>query len=258
MTVPVLEIKTCQITIPISAGTKVLVEKDDLVSEGKLLACSEENFQEVNLTKILKVSPQDVSKFLLVAPGAKIKEGDVLAQKKSLLANIIFQSTVSGIFAELLPEGFLRIRVSEQKEIKSPVRGKVVEIKEGKSVTLEFDATIISAEAGEGGENWGEIEILGKQEEIKLEDLPSSPKGKILVIRGEVPSGFIHKAEALEALGIVAAAPSGRVKTTDLALLIIADKDGQMPIEVWETIKKSVGRLALVSGREKTLKIPLG
>lgn len=257
MTSESLEIKTCQITVPLPAETKVLVETGDLVLEGALLAQTQNCFHEFNLTKILKVSPQKVDSFLLVSPGDKVKEGEILARKKSLLSDFIFRSPVQGVFAELLPEGFLKIRVSEKKEIKSPVKAKVVSLKNGESVTLEFDTMVVSGDWGEGLENWGEVEVLGKQSDVTLADLPEAPKGKILVVRGAVSPGFVHKAEALEVAGIVAADCSTKVETTDLAFLIVADKEGAMPTQVWEALKKHVGKQVLVSGKEKTLKIPL-
>lgn len=257
MTSESLEIKTCRITLPLPAETKVLVETGDLVSEGALLAQTQNCFQEFNLTEILKVSPQKVDSFLLVSPGDKVKEGEILARKKSLLSDFVFRSPVQGVFTELLPEGFLKIKVSEAKEIKSPIKAKVVALKNGESVTLEFDTTVISGDWGEGPEKWGEVEILGKQSDITLADLPEAPKGKILVARDAVSPGFVHKAEALEAAGIVASDCHTRVKTTDLALLIVTDKEGAMPVQVWETLKKHVGKQVSVSGKEKTLKIPL-
>lgn len=251
------QLENCKTIIPLTAHTKVLVEEGETVLAGETLAEGKEVVQEFNLSKELKVSPAKVSGCLQVVLGSKVKAGEVLAERKSLLEKHIFKCPVDGVVTELLPEGFLRLVVSENQEIKSPVKGRVVRIQEGESIELEFEACILTGEQGVGSKKWGEVEVLEKQEEISFLDLPSLARArdKILIVRGPISPGFIHKAEALDVAGLVGSGFDTKTKTNEIVLLSLGSENHVE--ELCHELKKHEGKPALISGEEKSLTIPL-
>ncbi|MDP3955349.1 MAG: hypothetical protein Q8Q15_03240 [bacterium] len=254
MTCSRLETKSCEVSIPIPSKAKVLVEKGEKVVRGEALAKCEETFQEFNLTKILKISPQNVVGCLLVTPGTPVKQGQILAQKKSFLDKRVFKSPVSGLVVELAPEGFLKIRVAEMEQTTSPVKAEVREVKDN-DIILEFTANILTGAFGSGKRNWGQIEILKSKDEAGLEDLPNEVKDKIFITRGKISAGFVHKAEALDAAGVVGGNIDGQIKTADLALITLGED--LISDDIWDTLKKSDKQTAVISGDEKVLNIPI-
>lgn len=253
---PVLEIKTCEITFSFPSTAKILVRKGEWIDKEGTLAQNEAIFEEFNLTKILKTSPKNISRYLLIVPGAKVKEGEILAQKKTLLGKIIFKSPVVGMVEEVLPEGFLKIRTGEAKEIRSPIKALVKEIKETGEVTLEFKAAVFVGEYGIGGENWGKIEILAK-DEVGLSDLPAVAEEKIFLTRGKVNSGFLHKAEALGAAGVLGGFFTEEVRVSEMVVVMAHAKEGLISETVWGTLEKYDQKTAFISAKEKCLKVPL-
>lgn len=254
MTCSSLETKSCEVAIPVPSNAKILVEKGEKVVRGQTLAKCDETFREFNLTKILKISPQNVVGCLSITLGTAVREGQILAQKKSFLNNFDFKSPVSGLAVELSPEGFLKIKVAKMEETTSPIKAEVKEIKNN-CVILEFTANILTGVFGSGRRNWGQIEILKSKDEVGLEDLPIDVKDKIFITRGKISAGFIHKAEALDAAGVVGANIDGQIKTADLALMTFGED--LISDDIWDTLKKSDKRTAEICGDDRTLKIPI-
>ncbi|MDP3888908.1 MAG: hypothetical protein Q8Q24_02575 [bacterium] len=251
------EIQTCQITVPLFDHAKVVVKSGDAVEKYAILAKSEESFFELDLAKIFKTKPANAVRYLLVSPGASIKEGQIIAQKKKIVGKFIFKSPKSGTLVEVTPDGLLKIEVTGKKELMSPVKSQVLEVKEGEDVVLEFPALNLIGDEGVGVGDWGVLEILGKQDEVGMDDLMDEPKNKIIVIKGKVLSGFVYKAEALGAIGIMCGNFDEMIKTEDLALISIGEKEGIIPVDIWNRLQKYKGKSAWILGREKTLRIPL-
>lgn len=257
MMAPVLEIQSCQFTLNLPLGAKVLVKKGDEVDLGELLAEVEEEEKKFDLAKVLKVIPHKVGSCLKVLPGTKIKEGQIIAQRKSLLSNSVFKSPASGILVSINDQGVLTIKIGEEKKIKAPLSGKVKEVSSG-VVILEYEAVVLTGIEGMGATNWGEIEVLGgRGGEFVLERLPEELTDKILILAGKISTILSYKLEALGAAGLVGGSLNGEVKPQELAVLVAGDKDGLLSEEIWDNLKKYQRRRSLISGSEKTLKIPL-
>lgn len=256
MTHPVWEIKTCQIEIPLPPNAKVLVKKGEVVEEGEFLL-GEEELKEFDLRKILKVSGQNLPSCLLVSCGEKVETGKIIAQKKTFFTQEIFKSPISGRVEAFSEEGILKMRVEGKSQIKAPLKGKVKDLTFA-LLTLEFAAAVFTSQAGKGESNWGDIMFLGERaEEIGLNDLPASSAGKIFILGKKIPLVLVYKAEALGAAGILGGSLIAEASPQDLALLVMGDEDGLISQEIWANLKKYEGKKALISGREKTLKIPL-
>ncbi|MDO8551202.1 MAG: hypothetical protein Q7S03_00775 [bacterium] len=255
---PILEIKSSQIALPLPKEAKVSVEKGAHVSSGEVLAETPDVFQECNLAKALKTSPQKVDQSLVVATGTFVKEGEIIARRKTLLSEIVFKSPATGFFSELLPEGVIKIKVGDKTEIRSPAKGIVLDVQVGNVLTLECDAVVLTGVTSFGLQTeWGQVEILNDQEKTLLANLPQESSGKIFVARGKVDLGFVHKAEALGASGIICNDLEGQLKRTDLAIIALEDKAGKIGDEVWKVLKKYNGKRAVVMPDEKIFKIPL-
>jgi len=258
MTSSASKIQACQIKIPLLPGVKILVEKGDEVDREKVLAANPEEIKEFNLVKILRISPQELEGCFLVSPGAEVKEDQVVFQKKSFLSKCQFKSPVNGKVIGLTPEGILQIEVKKRREITSPVKGEIKEIKEGDFLICEFKAAVLTASEGVGPVNWGELQILGEREqEAGLDDLPEEVKEKILIFGGKVSPGLIHKAEALDVAGIFAGSLRTPVRVQELVVLTAGGEDGFIPEALWVDLLNYQGKKALISGEEKKLEIPL-
>lgn len=234
-----------------------MVKKEEEVLAGELLGQTEEKLEEFDLARILAIQPSRVADSLFVLPEAEVKVGQALAQKKSLLKKSVFKSPVSGTLVGLTPGGILRIRVGEKNEIKSPVKATVKEVKIGEFLTLEFPAVVLLANFGKGLAGWGEIEVLTEEEEIGTVGLPPAPAGKILILRGKIPLIFGYKAEALGVVGVVGGSLVDEDKLQDLAVLVAGDKDGFLPQDLWDNLRKYQGKNVLIQPEEKKLKIPV-
>lgn len=254
MICPSLSVKTCELNFPTPSGAKVVVKEGDMVRPGTVLAEIVENFKEVDLAAHLKTSPTQLVGCLVVALGSETKQGDILARKKSLLTSENVKSPVDGKVENLTKEGILRIRVGERSESKSPIKG-LVKKEYPESLLLEFEAVVLQAQVGSGGTCWGEIFIWRDQESALVAPPPLS--GKILCLRGKIPSTLAYKAEAMGAVGIVGGAFGGEVNLVDLIILLAGDEDGLISPDIWDKLEKRDGQKALISGEEKNLKIPV-
>lgn len=253
---PAFKTETCQIKLAFLPGAKILVEKGKHIKEDQVLIEGSTEIKDINLAQALKISPKALISHLLVVLGSTLEEGQIIAQKSSLLNKIGFKSPVSGKLIEITPEGVLRVQSGSPKTVKSFVNGKVEEIEES-TLTLEFSAEMVEASDGTGDDGWGIIEILDKNEEVEIEDLPKVTEEKILFIKGKIPSTFAYKASALGAVGIVGGSMTEEIKSSQLSILILGDEEGLISKQNWDTLKKHQGKRALISGSKKTLTIPL-
>lgn len=257
MMASVLEIQSCQFTLNLPLGAKVLVKKGDEVDLGEFLAEVEKEEKKFDLAKVLKVVPPKVGSCLKVLPETKIHQGQIVAQKKSFLGNSVFRSPVSGTLVSINDQGILTIKIGEGKKIKAPLSGKVKEVSSG-IIILEYEAVVLTGAEGMGATNWGQIEVLGGREgEFVLEQIPEELTDKILILAGKIPTILSYKLEALGAVGLVGGSLKGEIKPQELAVLVAGDKDGLLSEEIWDNLKKHQSRRGLISGSEKTLKIPL-
>jgi hypothetical protein len=216
---------------------------------------------DIDLAKKLKIKPRKAINYLLFPLGEVVKEGDLLAKKKTLLskAKKVF-SPVSGRLERLEEEtGKLII-----KEIKKPgLKEKIAELKSNLIIKKKSNkkkklakGKIFSAEQGFG---FGKGEILVLNQKLKFKDLSADCQGKIIYCPKIKSKGLIFKASALGAAGLITesigqsilAEIKDIIKEQDFALLIFSPKSKLTK----KRLAKLNDQLAVIKGKEKKLKI---
>lgn len=110
-------------------------------------------------------------------------------------------------------------------------------------------------EEGWGKEVSGVIETVGEWGSAKLDQLESSIEGKIVVTADIVNNTWAMKADALGAVGIVAAGVSLDPIPPIPILTMPHDELGQMVKRTWEEIVKRNGRQARMEPQQKKLTV---
>jgi len=193
------------LTVRLPSKGKVLVTVGQTVSVGDPLAKKESSFKSTfDLARLFKTKPQKVKKLLLKKVGEEVREGEVLAQKKTLFTKSKLKSPAAGILEKLDEEsGILTIKTPQEDfTLRAKVAGKVVKIKEEEEIIVDFEGIEIEAERGMGPKKEGEITVL-KDSPVHLSHLNLDLAGK-LVAAGVFGCGTLSKAKALGIEAILA------------------------------------------------------
>lgn len=252
MTTSNFEIKNCQLEIKLPVRVKINVKEGEKVQEDQVIAETEGDFQEFDLTKILNTKPEKVSDCLIVPIGVKVDQDKVVAQKKSLFATDVFKSPISGKITSLSAEGVLRISQGEKEEIKTPTKGEIIKVTP-EVITIEFSALECLGTDGQGRVAFGQIEIVEDAKMLDSDEKKNKYQDKILVLPGKIPCALAYKAEALEAVGIVGSSYEKELKTEEISLLALTENGSQVEEELWEKLKKYQGKKGEIKGEEKLL-----
>jgi len=231
------------IVLRIPKKAKLLVEENQAVSEGTVLAEGEEEGEKeiLSLAKIFQAKPADVFKFLTKQLGDLVQEGDVLAKKEGFFGRTILKSPINGRIAEI-SQAFGEITlVSEEKKavIKTPVSGRVKEINH-QEIKIEFLGRSFQGKRGEGGKAVGIINYLSSKTSVL--GFFDEIAGRILV-SPKFSAEVLAKAWALRAAGVVG---SEFAKEPALPFLIISKR------EVKE-LKNYQGKKAILEPKAKRL-----
>lgn len=124
-----------------------------------------DSFDTLHLAKLLSVKNDKILKYLKKKIQDTVKEGDIIAEKKSLFSSIKVKSPITGILGQAdLASGTVRIlpdKKGELQDLFSPIAGKVVDI--GKSfLAIETQHTILNGEKSEGRQISGVLRVLEK------------------------------------------------------------------------------------------------
>lgn len=252
--------ESCQITFFFPKNAKIEVkEKAEVKKDTLLVSYVKETFSELDLPKVLEVSPNEVKKYLIVSLPSQIAKDQKIASKKSLIGEEkAVNSPISGEISELTPEGILKIRTkNEKKEIFAPFAGVISEIGDI-FMTLEFKASVLEGKEGCGKETFGELEIVGEREkEPVMGDFGSHLSGKILVVGGLLNQGLAHKAETLEVKGLIAGSGLTPFVSEEMPIITIEGSDGLIPLDIWEYLVKNKETPVCLYGKEKKIAFPL-
>lgn len=231
-----------KVALPYQA--KVLVKEGEKVEAGTVLAkVRREDFIEVDLPSLLRVSSKKVSHCLEVSLGQEVSCGQVLARKKRLFGKKTVISPVAGKAESLSEErGILKLKVLGGEEmILAPVSGYIDKI-EREFLTLKFSAQVFVGKMAFGKDAWGELSLFGGE----FFSLSLETKGKVLLMDLLTPV-LLAKMEALGAAGVVC--QSGKVDSyRDLEMgVIVADE------EEYKQISDLVGKKVQILVAEKKL-----
>jgi hypothetical protein len=200
---------------------EVIVKKGDVVFPDTVVALTHlpGPVEVKNIVGLLGVDAADLAAAMLKKEGETFKKGDILAQNKGFFG--LFKTTVEAPFDGTLEKisdktGTAVLRGEPVPlEIKAYVPGKITEIFEKEGVLVETLATLIQGIFGVGGEQYGVLKTVVKDNDATLDEnsIDDTCKDLIVIGGGIVTVGAIRKAERIGVKGIIA----GGLDAQDLA-----------------------------------------
>lgn len=232
------------ITVHIPKGAKVDVKEGDSVSYSAILAKTdkEEEMLLVDLAKPLGVQPVNVVKYLRKRVGDIVKEGEIIAFKKTIFSSTSIKSSVSGILESVdFKCGTVSILTKHtiSQKIISPVAGKIASIK-NQRIEIEAEAVVFEGFKGEGEKVRGTLRVFGEGEVGVMEGDTNKLSGSI-VLSGSMTQAALVKYGVIGVNGfILLRVPSG----IDLPYI-------QVEKEIFPKIAEHDGRIVVLDPPQK-------
>ena len=237
---------------------KNLVQPGDLVTHKTTVLSTElpGELEVIRLAERLGFDPVDIVPGVKVTRGDSVVKGDILCEIKTFfnLFSTSLESPSSGTIEFYLEEnGHLGIRQpSTPLEVTAYIDGRVTEVVQGKSVTIESEASLIQGIFGVGGECHGEILTLSGKDELEI--TPEDIKGLNVDLTNKILIGgarFTKKALNLVSEYGVSAVVTGSIDSEILAdflgyeLGVSVTGDEDLPFSL--IVTEGFGHLALSS-----------
>jgi len=162
-------------SLPISLpdGFIPSVKTGDKIIVGQVIALKTSRGEErINILKELSISKSQIKKVLRKIPGEEVKEGDIIAQKKSFLGqSITLRSRVSGtVIRYERDSGNLIIKTgasSTPENLISPVDG-IVGLCDNIQIVIDTDKNVLIGEKSVGEKGQGTILVLESDDPYHL------------------------------------------------------------------------------------------
>lgn len=196
---------------------------------------------KVSLAQILKISPQKINKFLVVALGNKVLKGETLAIKKGFFGKKIEVKTpVSGTVGNITSLGELTIETPDSEDKPSEEQKELVKEEEGRSVFW--------------GRGQGKGEVVWHDGILEFTQLSGELANKIIACESISSATSAHKAAALGATGILVVYQHEKLNNLpeNIGFLAMAEKNDK---KTSEFLKKLAGKKVLIDGNRKKLVI---
>ena len=235
---------------------KCLVRKGDRVNADTIVLEAElpGDLTIVRMAEQLGFDSKEVVKHFALSKGHAIEKGQLLVEIPSLfglLKSRLNAPTTGTIefFTEL--NGHLGIRhPSSTLSIDAYIGGTIVDMEEGKSVTIETNAAVIQGIFGVGGERHGVVTVVpvsaDEQVELKhLEGMRRKLKGSILVGGSCFSHAAISFASANEVRGIVTASIDATTLAEYVGYEIGVSITGDEDIATTLIVTEGFGRLPM-------------
>ena len=182
-----------------------LLKPEDVVAKTDLPG----NVQMLKVANVLNIGPTDVPDVMLVGEGDRVNKGQMIAETEGLFG--FFKSNVKSPIdgtVESISDVTGQIVMREAPipvEVDAYMSGTVKEIIPDEGVIVEAEAAFIQGIFGIGGESRGTMEILvdNREQELTMDLLNESHKGKIVVGGSFVNLETYKKALSLQIAGIV-------------------------------------------------------
>ncbi|MDN5354838.1 MAG: hypothetical protein PWQ09_1594 [Candidatus Cloacimonadota bacterium] len=198
------------------AGTIILREIQDYST----------NPVKVKVAQKMKLEPEKIKRYLKIKEGDFVYAGDILASRlidviantedntKVNKFNLSIQAPSTGTVTNIDEKnGTVTIQYDKDPfEKHSHLNGKIVEVEEGNSATLEFDGFRLQGIIGFGSENSGKLHFIKEKSE-----LTNCSGENIIVYPDQIDLAFLKKAEELKVKGIIAASINNKDLTKFLA-----------------------------------------
>lgn len=243
------------------------VEPRDLVARAELPG----DARPVSVGSKLGLAPPEVPASLLKRVGESVEAGEILARTSSLWG--LFKSecrapvggtieAVSGTSGQVIIRG---APTAVRRE--AYIRGRIVAVEPGESVTVEARGTLVQGVFGIGGEVSGLLEVVASDPGATLDTERIGPRhrGKIVVGGGLLTAAAVRAAVEQGVRGIV----SGGIDDADLRrvlgyelgvaitgeeavgiTLVVTEGFGRVPMagRTFELLRRRAGSLASMSG----------
>jgi len=261
-------------TLPLKG--EVMVKVGDKVTSEQYVARTElpNEVQSINIANLLSIEPVDIHSYMLKKEGEAIKQGEAIAENKPMFGIKLFQKTIPSPIDGTIENistitGQVLLRMPPRHvELSAYLSGTVTEIEDGFGVTIQNQATYIQGIFGIGGEQNGELLVLGDSPSEHLTDKMITPdmKGKIIVGGSYVDGPTLKKANELGISGIIVGGIDAEVIKDwlgyEIGVAITGDEDvtttliitegfGKIPMaqRTYELLKKSHSQKASITGR---------
>jgi len=215
------------VSLPISLqdGFIPSIKNGDQVVVGQVIASKTDSDEEkINVPKELAIARNKVKKVLKKSPGDEVKEGDIIAQKKSFLGQTVtLRSRVSGTVTRYERDsGNLVIKTgvsSEPDNLISPVDG-IVSLCDNKQIVIDTEKNVLIAEKVVGEKGQGEILLLKTDDPYHLN---TQAIGKI-VVGGNLTREMLLKGIGIGVIGLIGS------KISDEDLDYLTEKKFKTPV----------------------------
>ncbi|RMH44622.1 MAG: hypothetical protein D6689_01935 [Deltaproteobacteria bacterium] len=199
--------KTRRLPLPgdvlVAVGDRV--RADDVVARTELPG----KVQILNFANRLGVAPDEIDATLRVRPGAAIRKGDVLAERRSFfgLFRTAIESPIDGTFesvSSVTGQAVLRLPPSPV-EVRAYVDGEIVEVIEAEGAVVETRAALVQGIFGLGGEAHAPLCALARapDETLAAERIGRQHAGKIVIGGGYAPLAALRRAIEVGCAGLV-------------------------------------------------------
>lgn len=233
-------ITSISLSIPPNSKPEFLKKIGDLIHVNDDVASifSEQNEIEIDIAEDLKISPKNVSSFLVKNIGDPVDLDEVIARKKS---GIFFKKTIEvksrfrGKIFELDNfSGRVKIvGVSSQQNLKSPVSGKIKDLND-KEIIIEFKGEEIKPTKFFGKTFFAPVAKISKINEEVDNDLMTTEMSGCILLGGHFSVSDVNKAMALGVRGILASKISDAVfdKFKDGKIISIDDRERKISFSI--------------------------
>lgn len=194
------------IILPLPPGAIVTAKLGDFVTPQDVLwsfSTSKED-RTIHLARILKVTPEKISKFIKVKVGDELTEGQVIALKKNMLHKVAVKSPQSATLKEIdeiKGTVTLEVRGSAPKITQSSgISGKVIRIS-GEEIEIETEGHMYAGKKGEGGEVQGILHVV-EVERITMFNLDDDFENAILLVN-DLDVDVLTKLEVIGVMGLI-------------------------------------------------------
>lgn len=196
------------IILPIPPKATATVALGDLVTPHDTVwsFSSTSEDRTIHLARILKVSPDKIEKYLKVVPGDKLKEGEVIAVKKSLLHKIMVKSPQDAVLKNVdIERGTVTLEVSQdgsKLSVSSPggVSGKVIRISP-EEIEIETEGHVYTGKKGSGGEIQGILHVVAL-DRVTLFNLEGDLENAILLV-SNLDEEVLTKLDVMGVVGLI-------------------------------------------------------
>jgi hypothetical protein len=198
----------------------------------------------VRVAETLGVPAKDLSKLLLVQEGARVLEGQQLAEMRGLFG--LFRSSVAAPLSGTIEfisnsTGHVGIRApSDPLNLSAYIPGTVVSVEPRSGLVIETEATFVQGIFGVGGERLGSLLMLSveRTQPITELEIPDQAEGRILVGGHSPTIGALRKAVTAGAIGFITGSVDDHALRDyvgyDIGVALTGDEDVPMTLIITE------------------------